>query len=305
MEKYGVPNPLCLEENQVYGKAQKEIQDWLQALGLVFKSDYSVLKKKQIDLFNDDLKLGIEYCGLFWHNEVSPTPRDSRYHYRKYKACNENGVSLITIFEDEWTLNKNKCKDILKGILGIYDIRLYARKCSVSLIDKKQLRDFCEANHIQGSNKRAIVCFGLFYDQELMGVMSLGYHPRNTIKDVIVLDRMCFKNGIQVVGGASKLFKQCATWAVNNSYKSIVTWSDNRWSDGKVYDILGFDLDKKLPPDYSYVNLHNVRPGRTSKQSQRKLLTGCPKDKTEHEFALENGFARIWDCGKKRWIFNL
>ena len=68
----------------------------------------------------------------------------------------------------------------------------------------------------------------------------------------------------------------------------------------------------------AYVRSHNrqrtlarkQRTARTSaskvkrnltKQSQKKSNTNCPKDKTEYLWAKERGFARIWDCGKKRW----
>ena len=41
-----------------------------------------------------------------------------------------------------------------------------------------------------------------------------------------------------------------------------------------------------------------------SKQSQKKSNTGC-QNMTEHQWALEHGLARIWDCGKKRWIIDI
>jgi hypothetical protein len=44
---------------------------------------------------------------------------------------------------------------------------------------------------------------------------------------------------------------------------------------------------------------------RISKQSQMKCNTGCPKDISEKEWALQNGLSRIWDCGKVRWVFNI
>ena len=35
----------------------------------------------------------------------------------------------------------------------------------------------------------------------------------------------------------------------------------------------------------------------------KKSTTGCPKDKTEHEWALENKYYRIYDCGKIQWTY--
>ena len=87
---------------------------------------------------------------------------------------------------------------------------------------------------------------------------------------------------------------------IENGYKDLISWSDNRWSQGRVYEKMGFTLDSELPQDYSYVNVK--RPiERLSKQSQKKSNTNCPEGMTEKEWAEERGLARIWDCGKKRW----
>ena len=90
----------------------------------------------------------------------------------------------------------------------------------------------------------------------------------------------------------------------DNKIKEIISWSDNRWSVGSVYRKLGFVLAEELKPDYSYVDLK--RPHRRiSKQSQQKKKTGCPQGMTELEWANQRGLSRIWDCGKKRWLYNI
>jgi hypothetical protein len=115
---------------------------------------------------------------------------------------------------------------------------------------------------------------------------------------------LCFKAGYQIVGGASKLFSHCVNWCKNNGIKKIISWSDNRWSNGSIYKNLNFILEQELGSDYAYVNIDNPKE-RISKQSQMKCNTGCPKDKSEKEWALENGLSRIWDCGKVRWVFKI
>ena len=144
--------------------------------------------------------------------------------------------------------------------------------------------------------------FSLVFEGNIVAAMSFGRHPRN--KKTIVLDRLCFKSNVTIVGGASKLFKACKMWGYDNDYREVITWSDNRWSEGKIYKTLGFVLQVDLGPDYSYVKFKSPIK-RISKQSQKKSNTGCPKETTEKEYALKNGLARIWDCGKKRWSCNL
>jgi len=301
LRKYGVPSTLCLKENQKYGRTQIEIQDWLNSHGFNFKSSYKILKTKQLDMFDENLNLGIEYCGLFWHNELSLEPRDRKYHYEKYRICKESGIQLITIFEDEWKKRQEQCKNILLSNLKIFSNRIFARKCSIVESTRKDFNIFCEKYHLQGSNNLGLVFYCLVYKNEIIGGMSLGRHPRNK---KLTLDRLFFKNGVQVVGGASKLLKYCKEWAIQNGYNSIISWSDNRWSLGTIYDKLGFVLEEELREDYCYVNFHKPTR-RHSKQSQRKALTNCPPGLTEREWAAQNGLARIWDCGKKRWRLDL
>jgi hypothetical protein len=323
LELFGVENPMsnpailskmistCIKEYGKfpagnYGKTQDEIKEWLNNFGFNFSSDYEVLENKEIDLLDKDLKLGIEYCGLYWHNESSPEPRDHRYHINKYKNCLKKDIQLLTIFEDEWKFRQEQCKSHIKSILGMSNKKVFARKCEIREISREEAKSLFDSYHIQGSNKLGVVFFGLFHENELCGAMSLGRHSRQTdaSRKEITLDRLCFKDSYQVIGGSSKLFAKCLEWAKNNGCKKIISFSDNRWSLGNVYLKMGFILEKEYGPDYSYVEINNPRK-RLSKQSQKKDITNCPKDLTEHVWAIQRGLARIYDCGKKRWVFNI
>ncbi len=302
MERYGVPTPIVLEKNRVFGKTQSEIKEWLNTFGFSFSENYNLCAGKEIDLYDAKAGFSIEYCGLYWHNELSPNPRNRTYHYEKYVKCKEAGVHLYTIFEDEWLLKNEQCKGILLSALGCYETRIQARKCKIEEVSKKDLVKFYNDNHIMGSNRLGMVFFALKFNNEIVGAMSLGRHHRGG--NQIVLDRLCFKSGTQIIGGASRLFSMASNWARNNNYNSIISWSDNRWSSGKIYNTLGFTLDEEMPPDYSYVDTKKPNK-RISKQSQQKKKTGCPPELTEKEWSAQRGLARIWDCGKKRWIFSL
>lgn len=299
IERYGFPYP-----THKYGKTQKEIQDWLNSFGFNFQSDHTVLGSKELDLYDSNLNFAIEYCGLYWHHENSPQPRPSNYHISKFNICKEKGIQLITIFEDEWLNNQEVIKSVILSKLGVFEKRLYARKCIAKEVSKKEFTDFCDKHHVQGGNSLAKVCFGLYYEDELIGVMDLGVHHRKQTKGEMVLTRLCFKAGYQIVGGASKLFSHCINWCKNNEIKKIISWSDSRWSNGSIYKNLNFKLEEELGSDYAYVNMSYPKE-RISKQSQMKCNTGCPKNISEKEWALQNGLSRIWDCGKVRWAFNV
>lgn len=308
LEKYGCEYPSQNEKilNKIfaggkqrknYGKTQNEIKTFIEMVSnLQFNS--KLIDRKEIDILNLDIKLGFEYCGLFWHNELSPEPRDSSYHYNKYILCKNLGIRLITIFEDEWIKRNVQCKNYIRSIIGNFTNRVYARKCLINEINNKIANDFYDKNHLQGKSNNIKTTFSLTYNEKTLGMISLGTHHRNSNK--ITITRLCFENGIQIIGGASRLLSAAIRWCTENNFNEIITWSDNRWSDGSIYEKIGFKLDKELKPDYSYVSL-NKKATRLSKQSQKKSNTDCPENMTELEFATKNNLARIWDCGKKRW----
>ena len=132
-----------------------------------------------------------------------------------------------------------------------------------------------------------------------MGLITAGNHHRNKTDKKLILNRLAFKNNTTIVGGASKLLKALCDYAKENGYHKIISWSDNRWSEGNVYNKIGFSLAKNLRYDYSYVN----KDKRISKQScqKKKLIKLGAIGKTEHEMALSLKLYRIYDCGKKRW----
>lgn len=296
LERYGTLFP------KVNLKTEKKIKEWLNSFGFDFKENWNILDRQQIDFFDENLQLAIEYCGLYWHMEDSPEPRNRTYHYSKYKKCLDKNIRLITIFSDEWKTRNKQVKNYLKSVFGKNENLIYARDCSIHQVNKETGQKFINENHIQEIKRVALVYFGLFYKDILVGIASLNNHHRNSSE--LVLDRLCFLENYNITGGASKLFSRCVTWAKEKCFNKIISWSDNRWSNGKVYDKLGFIMEKELKPDYSYVLISNPNK-RIPKQSMRKKKIGCPIDKTEKEFMLEQGYSRIWDCGKKRFIYNI
>lgn len=319
IDKYGCSNPFSsdvIKEKirntniQKYGdefyrgkknKEENELREFIESItGKKFGNNSAILNGKEIDIYNDEYKIGIEYCGLLWHSEHFN--KDSKYHINKMKKCTDNNVRLITIFADEWCYRKEQVKSRLMSIFSTNCNNIYARKCLVKEIDKSIGCKFIDLYHIQGSSNRGLIYFGIFHNQELLGVMSFSKHHRGY--DGLVLDRLVFKTGYNIVGGTSKLLKYGIKYAKDNGYHQIISWSDNRWSIGTVYSAIGFTLDLELPPDYSYVKLSNSKK-RKSKHSCTKSAIKCPSDKTESEYMIELGYTRIWDCGKKKWILNV
>lgn len=275
---------------------ERELQDWIRdSLKINFtENDRTILKNRfELDIYVPEKKIAIEYCGEYYHSEVYKERSD---HYNKYMECQSNGIDLIMLFESEWKKKKDLVKKFLSSRLGIYQQRVYARNCEVrEVFDINQVRAFLKVNHIQGEPNSIKRAFGLFYENEMLGVTTFSHHHRQNYES-IVLNRLAFKDNIQVVGGASKLVKN--SLGVLNT--TVITWSDNRWSNGSLYEKSGFMLDHTFGPDYFYTDRYIIK----SKQTMTKKLMKCPPEMTEYEWNKLQGWFRIWDCGKKRWVFN-
>ncbi len=213
-----------------------------------------------------------------------------------------NSENCFAIFPHEWA---KRSKQILSHIES-YNSNLtnvYARKCQIREIPLKLLRQFCDMYHIQGANRLALAGWGIYFGDDLLGVLSLGRHHRqNHDSNEVVLDRLCFKSGVRVVGGASKLFVIAIKWAMEQGFSKIISFSDNRWSLGGIYETLGFKFETNLAPDYFYLEKDDYTK-KYSKQSQQKSNTNCPSNMTEKQWARLRNLIQVYDAGKKRWSF--
>jgi L-amino acid N-acyltransferase YncA len=254
-----------------------------------------------------EIKLGIKLIDITQNHELSALPKFKKDNLNNTLTAYNNGIRLITIFSDEWEYRNSQVKNFLKSAMGVYEHRVYARKCEIKEVSKKETYDFLEKTHIQGKTN-VDISFGIYFKDDLLGIMTGSKHHRQGYGSTLVLNRLAFKDDVQVVGGSSKLLKALIEYGKTNKYRELISWSDSRISQGNVYEKLGFELTEELPPDYSYVD--NNQNKRQSKQANKKkclIKKGAIGDMTmtERNLALTLNLHRIYDCGKKRWTILL
>ncbi|RLD66316.1 MAG: hypothetical protein DRI84_05015 [Bacteroidetes bacterium] len=288
--------PLC--NNKGFSKQEHEVLDYINKIysGLLLKNNRSIIKPYELDIVLSDKKLAVEYCGLYWHSELAG--KDKNYHLNKLNMCNEQGYQLLTIFEDEWVNKREIVESRLLNILGSKKLEtIYARKCVIKEITPTEARVFCEQNHLQGYTGSRIK-LGAFYAGELVSVMtfakpsiSKGANPKEP--NVWELSRFCSKINFRVIGIASKLLKH---FERNYDWNTVFSYADRRWSNGNVYEKLGFELSGITKPNYWYVK----RGKRIHRFGLRKKPSE-PKNITEWELRQQDGWNRIWDCGNLKY----
>lgn len=282
--------------------AERELYSLLKSWGLeVIRRDREIIAPYEVDLFIPEKKLAIEYCGLYWHSDAK---KSNNYHYDKYRKCLNNDIKLLTIFEDEWQCRKDQTISKIAHKLGVNtSTPIYGRLTECNIGDVKDM-EFVDECHIQGKSKCSFV-FNLTLENSVVAVMS--FLRDSSDKDTITLNRYCSK---RVIGGFNKLLKFAIPHLQRHGIRKVVTFSDNRWDDGSIYEKSGFSLDVELRPGYYYVkNLSRIHKFALRKPKLKGILTekNIPfnDNDTEIELSRKANFNRIYDCGKKRWILDI
>lgn len=227
---------------------EKNIKKYISSLHFWVKSDWSVLKNQEIDLYIPKLKIGFEYNGNYWHSSLY---KPYNYHQEKSLLGQEKNVNIFHIFEYEYDtpLKQLIINSWIKSKLGIFEKKIFARKCQIKELSVEKYNLFCEENHIQGKAS-AKVKLGLFFKQELVQIISFS-KPRFTDKFEWEIIRECSKLGYLILGGKEKLWKYFLKYYHPNNCISYCDFGKFR---GNSYLKLGFKFKQLNKPGFRWYN---------------------------------------------------
>lgn len=276
-------------------QAELEIIDFLRSYNIECGKNRSILKGKEIDIYIPEYNFAIEYNGCKWHTEWFGG-KGKNYHLEKTVLCNEVGISLIQIFEDEYEKNKNIVLAKLKHIFHLPTdaLKIYPRNCKITLISRKQGDGFLTKYHLQGKGNYG-KAYGAFYNDVLVAVMTFQVKDKNT-KDYELM-RFATDYHYLIPGIGGKLLNQFVN---DNKPTSIISFADRRWTankDNNLYTKLGFELVDVLEPTYTYYKDRERFHRFGFRKSVLNRKHGLPMEMTETEMAKALGYDRIWDCG--------
>ena len=292
----------CHPLHEPVSRPEKEIVEFIKTIynGEIIENNRTLIKPNEIDIYLPEKNIAFELNGLLWHSEEMGTT--STYHLSKTERCENLGVQLIHITEAEWKCKDNIVKSRIKNLLGIYDKTIFARKCKIKIVDNKTSKEFQDENHIQGYTVSKIN-IGLYFEDELISLMTFGKCRFNKKYEWELL-RFCNKLGYHIPGAASKLLKY---FEKNYNPKSLISYADRRWSQGKLYNALGFSLDHISKPDYKYWNRKKgvYMPESRIKYQKHKLkdlIENFDPNISESKNMRNAGFLKIYDCGNLVYI---
>ena len=150
--------PYCFPKNGCSSNSEKEIFKFMKAFfpNLVIEHNKRILiennnfwkTNKEIDIFIPELKIGIEYNGLFYHS-IENT--EKHYHLHKTMLSEKQGIKLIHVYEDEWRYNKKYIQNFLIDFINEkYDYTKYSyMKNNLLFIKRDKFNMCCKFDELQ------------------------------------------------------------------------------------------------------------------------------------------------------------
>jgi len=284
---------------------EHDLKIWLDSNRISYQQhNRSILQNNyELDFYFPQWNFAIELHGLFHHAEIASN-KDKTYHVQKYKGCQIKGVQLLQIWQDEYWQYKEVVQSKILYLANLITNKIPARKCKLAPLTNTELeRDFMNKNHIQGFADYRQWSLGAWYNDKLVGVMAFS-NQMNRLE----LVRYATTIDSVISGLFSKMLKKSI-----EEFKfigTIISLSDNRVSNGRLYLNSGFSYLEELKPGHCYTTDYNSRINRqhcmkTKLIKRHNLDPDIANVMTEWELAQELGYDRLWDAGKIKWSYNI
>ena len=296
-ERYGVDYTCLIYQGKLVGNDSTYNRSFAKLLD---NNSISYEREFLLQKYSYDFKVGnvlIEINPTATHNTHFSPYGECRigktYHKDKSKLAKDNGYHVIHVFDWDDT---DKVLRLLKSRETVY-----ARKCVVKVVDYRDTNEYLSSNHLQGTCKGQEIRLGLYYNNQLVSLMSFGKSRFNKNYEYELL-RYCASHN--VVGGAEKLFKY---FVDKYKPKSIVSYCDTSKFSGKVYDTLGFKYVKTNSPRkhwYSKKEKRHITDGLLIWQGYDRLFKeNHGKGTSNEELILARGYLPVYDCGQSTYTW--
>ena len=296
-ERYGVDYTCLIYSGKLKGNDSsynRSFAELLDSNNITYEREFLLQK------YSYDFKVVntlIEINPTATHNTYFSPYGDNRidvnYHRDKTRLAKDNGYNVIHIFE--WD-DINKVMQLLKS-----RVTVYARKCEVRMVSDVDTGNYLDTYHLQGTCRGQKIRLGLYYNNQLVSLMTFGKSRFNKNCEYELL-RYC--SHYNVVGGTEKLFKY---FVDNYKPSSIVSYCDTSKFSGKVYDTLGFAFIKTNKPRkhwYSMKEKRHITDGLLLSQGYDRLFKeNHGKGTSNEELILARGYLPVYDCGQSTYIW--
>lgn len=305
LERYGVEWP-CLSPNTIsshnqISKINRSFMSMLKELGIdAIYEKHIGGKSYDIGICNSNIVIELDpSCthNVEW-NPFSTVGIDKNYHLMKTNIAEEHGYRCIHVWDwDSW----DKIAAILKPKKTIY-----ARCCDIHVIDKDIAYKFNNIYHLQGNCRGQNICYGIYYYEELVGVVTFGV-PRYNHNYEYELLRLCYRPDIVIVGGSVRLFQY---FIRHNNPISVISYCDKSKFNGYVYVNMGMKLLSGGQPTKHWwsgkksESMNHITDNLLRQKGFDNIFgTSYGKGTSNEELMLDRGYLPVYDCGQMTFIW--
>lgn len=297
LRKYGVPYNCMRKEvrfRATNSKINQKFQNLLTENNIEWEMEFPI-KNKSYDIKIKNQNILIEINPTRTHNSykvyatIEKNGLSTNYHLEKSQLAQENGYFCIHVWDwNDWY----KIIDLVNPDKE----KIYARKCKIKKVSKEDCKSFEIINHLQGYCNKQDIRLGLYYNDELVQLMTFG-KPRYNKNYQYELLRLCSKSGYSIIGGAEKLFKH---FIKNYSPESIISYCDKSKFTGEVYRKLDMKLIKETGPTIIWSKKNEIITSNLLNQYgfDKLFNTNYGKGTSNKELMIQHGWLPVYDCGQ-------
>lgn len=302
--KYGVPY-YCMT-NECRSKQKQTISSFNRAM--MQKLSDAGIESTPEDICIDRYSYDIHLTGTNILIEVNPTDThnaicnpwanvglDINYHKHKSQLASDNGYRCIHIWD--WD-DSEKIVSMLKPKTAVY-----ARQCKIKPISADDAKTFERLYHLQNDVRGQKICYGLYYNDELVQIMTFGT-PRYNANYQYELLRLCSNNKYAVVGGAEKLWKHFLKF---HHPVSVISYCDRSKFTGGVYSRLNMQLHHITDPNKVWSkNTQMITNNLLNQRGYDQLFhTSYGKGTSNEQLMIDNGWLPVYDCGQAVYVYEV
>lgn len=215
----------CYPLNCPQSKTETCVFDFVKSIctGRIQQGVRNVIAPRELDIYLEDAKMAIEFNGVAWHSLEYGTSED--YHLQKTIACEQKGIFLLHVFENEWKCKNAQVKAHIERLLHCYAHSISASQCKACEVSKDEAKVFYTMNSFTAF-KDACCTYGLRHGTELVFCMQ-----GNAVGRCLNLCNMCFKTGNGIADALSETVRYAS-----KHYDSVQIVVDRRLWPRSILD---------------------------------------------------------------------
>lgn len=224
---------------------------------------------------------------FYWHSEQRG--RDKWYHYKKHEKCREKGVSLVTVWEDDWIHRNNGVKNHLFSLITSNEqktLSAYSPSVVIKDISDEEAQDFIENHHPVAIDLKDCSFISLF-DNEKNETILVGAVRKHDDGVEIV----CCCSSCELKGGFDKFISILKFTKPPHAIIRYTVSNDLGVSDKLLS--AGFAIEKHLEPEANYTDV-----SKKTRISGRELKDFLAANPTRNK----NNLQKVWDSGRTTYI---